>query len=153
MDPYDNLNPSLVPQYDLPTPQNDIHQEFRTPQTTQDYHIVQRPPGAETRGLFQPTTQTRHSFQDTLPHGHAEIGEHANRMLTPFPIASQHDESNNPLYITSPSPSAPLSSSGPYIVRASALGKSLFFFRCVSFLALNCGQRIQKLPFHPLYFE
>jgi hypothetical protein len=129
MDPYDNLDPSLVPQYDVPTPQNDIHQQFRAPRMTQDYHIVQRPPGAETRGLLPPTTQGKHSFrQYSLPHGHAEIGEHANRVLTPFPIASQNDES--PLYVPSPPPSAPLSSSGPYVMRASAHGRSQFLKMC-----------------------
>jgi hypothetical protein len=128
MDPFDNLDPSLVHQYDMTTPKNDIH---RAPPMTQEYQMFQRPPGAETRGPLPPppphTTHpfpSEHSFQDSLLRGHTEIGEHTNSTLKPFPIASQSDESNNAFYVPSPSRSASLSPSDSYILQASVSGKS-----------------------------
>jgi hypothetical protein len=128
MDPFDNLDPSLVHQYDMTTPQNDIH---RAPPMTQEYKMFQRPPGADTRGPLPPPPPhtahpfpSEHSFQDSLLRGHTEIGEHADSTLKPFLIASQSDESNNAFYVPSPSRSASLSPSDSYILQASISGKS-----------------------------
>jgi hypothetical protein len=128
MDPNDNLNPSLVHQYEMPTPQNDRHQ---APQITQDYKMFQRPPGAETRGSLPPPHAThphpsQHSFSDSLPRGHPEIGEHTDRTLPPFVIGSQSDEHNNTFYVPSPSRSASLSPSDSYILQTSISGELQF---------------------------
>ena len=137
MNSYHNLDPSLFRHDASSTPQNDMLREYQrqaSQEMTQSYEF-HRPPGAESMGSLSPPTQpgpTRLPLQESLPLGHAELGEHANnRILSPFSMDVQADGSNNVIYSSSPSRSISLSPSHSYPSRVPMQGMSQLL-RCLT---------------------
>ena len=131
MNSYHNLDSSLFRHDASTTPQSGMLQEYQrqaSQEITQSYNEFHRPPGADSTGTLSPPTQpgpARLSLQESLPLGHTELGEHANsRILSPFSMNVQADESNNVIYSTSPSRSVSLSPSHAYPSRAPMHGMS-----------------------------
>ncbi|KAI0275959.1 hypothetical protein BGY98DRAFT_747840 [Russula aff. rugulosa BPL654] len=99
MNSYNTLDSSLFHRHDAHTiPQHDLSQEYSRrahQEMIQNFSTFHQPPGAE-----------------SLPRQHIEIEEQASRILN-----AQADESNKPFYPSSPSRSASLSPSHPYLSR------------------------------------
>ncbi|KAI0291786.1 hypothetical protein B0F90DRAFT_334440 [Multifurca ochricompacta] len=157
MEFYNNLDPSLFPQYDTFMQSHDLPGEYQASQMIQNLDTFQLPPGAEATDSpsFTLRRQAGYFSQALPPQGYTQTEEHAGRMLTTSAVNSQSDGSESSLYAPSPSdsnsPSPSPSPSHVFNLRAliPRIGPVSFSHRIPDNATRDIPQNHHPLPFIP----